>query len=137
MSALCDVSVGAPLQAALLQLGVSHLVTPDEVLLAVRAAGLEVQQAPILSIARPDTRCPSCTGPLHPERASTVEASVLEVTGWKRIAHVPKRCRKENCPLSGKRWWYNYIATSASTHVWHWPPAHELMYFFIQNQWGV
>jgi hypothetical protein len=81
--------------------------------------------------------CQECGGTLHADRGHAVVAQVLDVPGWKDCLHVPFRCRRGACRLSGKRVWHNFVSEAHDVHSWCWPDGKELKHFFITTSWGV
>ena len=57
------------------------------------------------TVSHTATSCMTCQGPLHLFYQKATSAAVLGVGGWQQIHHVPKRCRKQDCAVSGKLQW--------------------------------
>ena len=73
--------------------------------------------------------CHECGARLHRERPRSREGLLLQVGGWEKITHVPKRCHNAECGRKCRTIWYNYIQVATGRY---WlcnddPPA----YFFI------
>lgn len=131
--------MSAVLQAVLSRLGLSREVSTQEVADALDQCGLECRPKPgcATTIAHPCRQCTKCNRHLSPDDAKALTASVLDVTGWKQLRHVPLRCRNKDCVYVNKRVWYNYIVLDSRTHMWMWEPADEMFFFFTHNHWGV
>ena len=132
-----DEYIHCQLQPVLRTLGVQESVSAAVLLTAIRSAGLDAANADEPTVSQPSVHCTGCSGVLRPENSNQVIAAVLETSGWRQVTHVPLRCRKSDCALSGKRVWYNFISTNEQTHAWCWNPQWELKYFFTHNTWGV
>ena len=73
------------------------------------------------TVRYPNTDCPGCAGQMRQVfQKRAVHGFVLDVDGLHRVLHIPRRCQKRSCPISGKYVWANFVADKKS-HCWQYP----------------
>eukprot|EP00974_Lingulodinium_polyedra_P039625 3801533-Lingulodinium_polyedra.AAC.1 len=127
--------MGLQLEVVLRDLGIAAVVTPQQFTEVLARAGFQL--APVPQVCSPNPNCRACGFPVAARRADSVAASVLDVGGWLKLAHMPRRCRRQGCSLQDKRVWYNFVVLDERTHEWSWDNANELKYFFLSANFGV
>jgi hypothetical protein len=90
-----------------------------------------------LTIKTPLSMCGQCGLSLSDRADKAVAASVLFLSGWQSVSHMPRRCRTKTCDAHDKYVWYNYISRDEHCREWQWPSDRRLEFFFIAPSWGV
>ena len=118
------------------ELGLRNQLTVAAVVQAAQRSACTVVAAHADVIQHPTSKC-QCGSFLHARLDKECQAAVLDTDGWQLLRHVPVRCRNPVCHRRDKYVWYNYVAVSATEHVWSWDGSFEMKYFFTVNTWGV
>ena len=83
-------------------------------------AGLRHLTAAAQVLRVPGRLCPAC-GLVAPEqKGKLVQALILGVDGLSRRLHMPVRCRRATCRLSGVYVYQNFIMLRKGEHEWSW-----------------
>eukprot|EP00974_Lingulodinium_polyedra_P094719 9180250-Lingulodinium_polyedra.AAC.1 len=66
--------------------------------------------------------------------ADQCSAAVLDVGGWRQMAHAPTQCWRatDRRPLNRRRAWRKFVAYQKDRHTRQRPARNELTYFFLR-----
>ena len=88
---------------------------------------------------RCSARCGACDGVLTVKRS--VEASVLDVAGWRKVRHTLLRCRRLGCGRRECTVGYNFYNVSNTDgdreqYMFDWRDENQMKFFFMNVSCG-
>ena len=94
------------IEKALLEADVASLCSKSDLQRMAQAVLREVRSKRVQFLS---DSCPKCTGKLSCFPQKAVDAWVLDTSGFVRVRHCPKRCRRRSCDWSRKTLWGNFV----------------------------